>query len=402
MNMMAARPLKIVDVAEFYSERGGGVRTYIRQKLAAAAALGVDMTIVAPGPFTTTETPIEGGRIRWIASPREPFDPRYFRFNDAAAIHAVLDEEAPDVVEASSPWAGARVVARWRGKAFRALVMHMDPVAVYPHTALDGLVSADTVDRACGWFWHYLRQLSRRFDQTIVAGDWLAARLTRFRLQQPVAIPFGIEKQLFSPALRCPDTRRAMLAACGIDDSDTPLLIAVSRHHPEKRLSVLIRAVARLRRRRPVGLYIIGDGPARVAIGRMAARVPGVHLAGVVSDRQRLATLLASADAFVHGGAAETFGLAVGEALCAGLPLVTPDRGGAADIARPEFAETYRTGDSRACADAIARLLARPRAPLVDAACLAADRLWTPHQHFSALFEHYRRQAREPEALAAA
>lgn len=389
---MQQTPLKVVDVAEFYSERGGGVRTYILQKLAAAAALGVDMAVVAPGPFTTTEAVAGGGRIHWIASPREPLDPRYFHFSNAAAIHAVLDAEAPDVVEASSPWAGARYVARWRGHALRTLVMHMDPVAVYPHTALDSLISADAVDRACGWFWRYLRHLSQRFDQTIVAGDWLAARLARFRLQQPVAIPFGIEKQLFSPALRCADTRRAMLAACGIDDPATPLLIAVSRHHPEKRLSVLIRAVARLRTHRPVGLYIVGDGPARAAIGRMAARVPGVHLAGVIADRHRLATLLASADAFLHGGAAETFGLAVGEALCAGLPLVTPDRGGAADIARPAFAETYATGDSRDCAAAIRRLLDRPRDTLAAAAIQAAEtNLWTPHEHFEALFSHYDR-----------
>ena len=32
--------MKIVDVAEFYAEQGGGVRTYVNHKLRAAAAAG--------------------------------------------------------------------------------------------------------------------------------------------------------------------------------------------------------------------------------------------------------------------------------------------------------------------------------------------------------------------------
>jgi len=42
--------VKIVDVAEFYAERGGGVRTYVNQKLAAAAAAGHEAVVIAPGP----------------------------------------------------------------------------------------------------------------------------------------------------------------------------------------------------------------------------------------------------------------------------------------------------------------------------------------------------------------
>ena len=41
--------MKVADVSEFYSEQGGGVRTYVLQKLAASARLGHETVIIAPG-----------------------------------------------------------------------------------------------------------------------------------------------------------------------------------------------------------------------------------------------------------------------------------------------------------------------------------------------------------------
>ncbi|MBK5910619.1 glycosyltransferase [Rhodothalassium salexigens] len=382
--------MKLVDVAEFYSEQGGGVRTYIDQKLAASATLGHETVILAPGPEDRVDAR-QGGRIVWLKSPVEPLDPRYHRFKDPGPVHAALDREAPDLVEGSSPWAGGRIVADWPGPAPRAFFIHQDPVAVYPHTFLDRRLGPDTVDRLFFWFWRYLRRLNNRYDTSIVSGQWLADRLARFGLAHLHAVPLGVRKDAFSPGLRDLQTRRAMLAACGLDGRDDALLlISVSRHHPEKRVGPMIEAVARLNRRRPVGLYLIGDGPFRKRIDRLAAKVPQVHVAGYLRDRAALARALASADAMLHGSAAETFGLVLAEALASGLPLVVPDRGGAADLADPTCAETYRPGDPADCAAAVMRLVARDRAELSAAAArAAAERVHSPEDHFRALFAHY-------------
>jgi len=123
--------MKIIDVAEFYAERGGGVRTYIHHKLAAAKAAGHEMVIVAPGPKDGCEERL-GGRIEWIASRPMPLDARYYLLLDNKAVHAVLNREKPDVVEGSSPWAGGWMVARWPGWALKSFIFHQDPVAVYP------------------------------------------------------------------------------------------------------------------------------------------------------------------------------------------------------------------------------------------------------------------------------
>ena len=47
--------MKIVDVCEFYSPTGGGVRRYINQKLELAARFGHQLTVIAPGAVTRME-----------------------------------------------------------------------------------------------------------------------------------------------------------------------------------------------------------------------------------------------------------------------------------------------------------------------------------------------------------
>ena len=380
--------MKIVDVAEFYAEEGGGVRTYIHQKLEAGRARGHDIVVVAPGPEDGEEERL-GGRIVWIKGPPLPPDPRYYILWNEGKVHAALDREKPDIVEGSSPWSGGWFAARWKGKAARTFIFHQDPVAVYPQTFLGRAFGPHRVDRMFGWYWAYLRRLSRRFDATVVSGHWLAEKLARFGVKRPEAVPFGIDKSQFSPDRADGDTRDRLLAACGVPP-DGKLLVTISRYHPEKRLGTLLAAFDRARRRRPMGLVIFGDGPLRRWVRRKAARTVGVHLAGHTKDRDELATVLASADAMLHGSSAETFGLVVAEAICSGLPIIVPDVGGAADLAAPGHGETYPAGDVQACAVAIGRMLSRPRGELASACAeMASTRVGTMDDHFAQLFDLY-------------
>jgi len=104
--------------------------------------------------------------------------------------------------------------------------------------------------------------------------------------------------------------------------------------------------------------------------------------------------VMASADAMIHGSAAETFGLVLAEALCSGTPLIVPDAGASATFAAPGYAQTYRTGDADDAAAAILHLLAGDRAAQSRMAVSAAQtRVNTVAQHFEKLFEIYERVA---------
>ena len=82
--------MKIVDVAEYYSENGGGIRTYIQAKMRIADKHGHEVVVVAPGPEDGEEEKY-GGRIVWVKGPPVPFYDAYSIMWNMRAVHRVLD-----------------------------------------------------------------------------------------------------------------------------------------------------------------------------------------------------------------------------------------------------------------------------------------------------------------------
>lgn len=379
--------MRIVDISESYSPHGGGVRTYVHAKLAAAAARGHDITIVAPGP-RDDERVVAGGRILTLASPRSPFDARYGLFASPRAVHAAVMALAPDLVEGSSPWLGGHIAGTLPCDVPRVLVFHTDPVAVWAQTILSPRVGFDRVDRLMRPAWRGLASMSARYDATVVSGLWLAQRLLAHGIRSPRVVPFGVDKSVFAGARPDPELRASLLERCGLPPS-AALVAVVGRLDPEKRVGTLIEAFSRARARRPMGLVIFGRGALRRYYAGVARRTPGVHLAGYVDGPAAMAAQLASCDALLHGGAAETYGMAVAEAICAGVPVVVPARGGAHALYEPGHAECYAPGDAAAASAALLRLLARDRDALRAACATKAATIPSLDQHFGRLFELY-------------
>ncbi|WP_091743153.1 glycosyltransferase [Phenylobacterium immobile] len=383
--------MRIVDVAEFYAPGGGGVRTYIDRKFIAAADAGHELFVIAPGPRDGFE-PRPGGGVVWVKAPGLPFDASYWMFAAAAPVHAHLDRLAPDMVEASSPWRGAWIVAKWPAARPRTMFVHADPVASYPQRLFAPHIDPDRVDRLCEPYWAYHRGLAAHFDSSVAGSAWLAKRLRDHGLSDVEAVPLGADVGAFSPALRDPGLHARLLADCGLP-AHGKVLVGVGRHHPQKRWPMLMAAVDQASSTAaPLGLIIIGEGMDRARIERAARRRPHVRLMDRTRDRAALAAILASADALLHGSESETFGLVVAEALASGLPAVLPDRGACAELASPFVSELYRAGDPAAAAAAIRRLFARDQPALRAAAADAATGVRSDAAHFRDLFAFYRRR----------
>jgi glycosyltransferase involved in cell wall biosynthesis len=101
--------------------------------------------------------------------------------------------------------------------------------------------------------------------------------------------------------------------------------ICVGELVPYKRFDLAVLAARRAKQR----LVIVGDGPSRRSLERLAEDAD-IHFAGRVSD-QRLEELLAHASVLVHPGV-EDFGIVMVEALAAGIPVLANARGGGAEI----------------------------------------------------------------------
>ncbi|MBY8823273.1 glycosyltransferase [Sphingomonas colocasiae] len=376
--------MKIVDVCAFYSPRGGGVKTYVGQKLAIAERLEQDITILAPGDDDALVEFGPRARIQTIASPRFPLDRKYWYFNDERALHAALDRLAPDFVEASSPWRSPLMVANWRPEVPKALVMHADPLSAYAYRWLEPLVSRETIDRRFARYWHHLRQLGRLYDAVVCASEDLALRMKAGGVGNVVTVQMGVEAQRFSASKRSEKMRASLLAQCDLDP-DATLLVAAGRLAPEKRLPMLVEAVTMAGLHRQLGLAIFGEGREDANILRSIGGNPHIRLFRPERDRERFAAILASADAFLHGCEAETFCMVAAEASASGIPVIVPDRGGAADFARGGMGLSYRAADH---VDLVRAILALPDGLPARSGRRAARAM---DDHFAALFAIYQR-----------
>jgi len=380
--------MKIVDVSAFYAPEGGGVKTYVEQKLLALTARGHEIVIVAPASRNSVETRGPSARIIHVASPAMPLDRRYRYFADATAVHAILDAEQPDFIEASSPWRTASIVASWPGQAQRALIMHADPLAAYAYRWFGPIADRATIDRQCQWFWNHLRRNARRFDAVICANSGFSQRLRAGGVAHVSTISMGIDSDIFTPARRDEALRIDLLLRCGLG-GDASLLLGIGRHSAEKRWPMIIDACQRASLHRPIGLVLIGGGRDTARIRRHIGHNPHVHMLAPIADRALLATVMASADALIHGCEAETFGLVAAEAAASGLPLIVPEEGGPAELVMPGCGETFASADPASAAAAIERLLSADPLRKRAAAVAVSHRIGTMDDHFDRLLATY-------------
>ncbi len=380
--------MRIVDVCALYAPRGGGVKTYVDYKLQAGAAAGHEIIILAPSGSHQAVEAHGDGRIMMVPARHFPLDRRYSYFDDEERLHAMLDALQPDLVEAASPWASASMVARWRGNAPRALIMHADPLSAYAYRWFGSVLRRETIDRGFEWFWSHLRRLDQSFDLIVSACDSLTQRLESGRLERVVTVPMGVEPGWFSPTRRNERLRARLLERCGLGP-DATLLVGAGRHAPEKRWPMVIEAVTVAGYSRPVGLVLVGDGRDRARVRRAAANNPHIQLLAPIRDRAALAELLASADALVHGSEAETFCMIAAEARASGLPVIVPDEGGAPDQARGRGGLLYKAGQAESLAVTILDFVRNdPEQQRRRSAALAAS-VTTMDDHFNQLFALY-------------
>lgn len=380
--------MRIVDVCAFYTPAGGGVRTYVERKLQAGPAAGHEIVILAPGDEDRIEEVAPGAIIATIAAAPFPLDRNYHYFDDQDRLHAALDQWRPDLVEVASPWTSAAMVGRWRGDAPRALIMHCDFLSAYPYRWLQGVFSISTIDRQLEWYWRHLRRLDRQFDFVVSASDDLTQRLRAGGVAKARTIPMGVQPGVFSPDLRDEDLRREMLAQCGLPPEAT-LLVGLGRMAPEKRWPMICEAVLAAGSHHAVGLVLFGAGRDRTRVMRATRGSPHIVVAPAIGDRDRLARMLASADALIHGCEAETFCMVAAEGAASGLPLILPDRGGAADHHRPGCGIRYAACDVHDLSERLTAFLGDDPRKDRRRAVAAAPEVRLMDAHFADLFAVY-------------
>jgi alpha-1,6-mannosyltransferase len=299
--------MHIVDSTLFYGPASGGVRTYLTAKgRRLSSRPGVSHSLVVPG----ARDGFAHG-VRSVGAPPLPFGQGYrFPVRRGPWVRALV-ELAPDVIEAGDPYLPA-----WAAlEAGRALDV---PVIGFYHSDLPRLVALRLGRVSAGWARAYVVALYRCFDRVLTPSRAMARRLAELGLTRVHVQPLGVDLERFHPRHRDPGLRREL----GVGDG-TRLLVFAGRASREKNLGVLLKASARLGN--TYRLLLVGPG--------MPRRVPdNVTVLRGFQCPEAVARVLASADALVHAGDRETFGLVVLEAMASGIPVVGVRAGAVAEL----------------------------------------------------------------------
>lgn len=163
------------------------------------------------------------------------------------------------------------------------------------------------------------RLAARRAAVTLTVSDDLAARARRAGAASVRTVA------VVAPPLP-PPGRPAGAVRAELGVGDRPLVVAMARLEPQKRLDVLVRAVAEWPDDAVPVVVIAGTGSLEPALRRLAADTGApVTLLG---RRDDVSELLAAADAVALPSAWEGYPLVAQEALRAGRPLVATAVGG--------------------------------------------------------------------------
>jgi alpha-1,6-mannosyltransferase len=339
--------MHVVDATLFYSPTSGGVKRYLlakhewmrthtnwRHSIVVPGETGAK----APGDVST----VAGGLVPGSFNYRLPLNP--LRWSRA------IDELEPDLIEVGDAfhpaWAAASV-ARRRGI----------PLIAFYHSnfpQLAGRRLGRSVQKFIEW---YVKLTYERATQVLAPSRYMVDYLKSIGVHHAKYQPLGVDLETFSPARAGRDLRWELRLP-----RHSRLLVFAGRFSAEKNIPVLVDAFRVLGE--PYHLLIIG--------GADAARENNVTRIPYCRDNRTLASYYAAADALVHAGVHETFGLVALEAMACGRPVVAMRAG-----ALPEIVDE-RMG-----------VLAEPHA---DAARAARNLASAVH----ALYE------REPDSLGAA
>lgn len=181
------------------------------------------------------------------------------------------------------------------------------------------------------WF---LRSLVRRPRvRALVHSAWNHAETTRALGVDDAAVacfPLGID---LSQARPSPEERGAARAALGL--ADGPVVTYIARLEPSKRPLLFVDVAREVLRTHPSATFVLaGSGPLRDEVAsRSAGLGAGFRSIGYV---ERVRDVLAASDLFCSTSGYEGFGLAVAEAMAAGVPVVAAASArGLADVMGP-------------------------------------------------------------------
>lgn len=310
--------MKICDLTQFYSDSGGGIRTYLDMKRKYIQQhTHFQHVLIVPGE---KDSCVEDGQLKMyrVKAARIPGSVGYRFILRLNKVFSILKSERPDVIEFATPYVLPWVVY-WYQKFYPCQTYgfyHTD----FPHAYVNIFFSRLFGSRAGQFFekiaYRYAQFVYNYSHRTLTASRILAHKLAAIGVQTIHVIPFGVDLSLFHPLNRDEKFRQKF-----IKHRNDILLLYAGRFDTEKRVLFLLEAFEKLKTFDRFSLVMIGEGPQRAQLEDAARNNKRLHILPFANNKIELAKLYASADIYVTAGPHETFGFCIAEAQASGIPV---------------------------------------------------------------------------------
>lgn len=314
-------PLTIVDINNFWSPSGGGVRRYHLQKMAFYEKQSeVHSVFIMPDEKTFTEERSEGLTIEHVEAFRFPGNWEYRFIWKQSQVRPVLEKYNPDLIEVGSPYILPTVVRRCaesiKSKAALVGFWHAD----FPVTYV-GRPVAKKVGAGIGTFcrneaFNYARTEFKKYDCIQASSKEVMARLKKNNLPDPRWIPLGCDINTFRP-----DKRDEKLVEELKEGNPERLVIFFPhRHCKEKGIDLILDAYDILTEKlgHEPAIIFAGTGPYLPQVKEAEQKHPHIRYVGFVNSAEEMARYYASADIGLALSGWETFGLSILESMASG------------------------------------------------------------------------------------
>jgi glycosyltransferase involved in cell wall biosynthesis len=176
----------------------------------------------------------------------------------------------------------------------------------------------------------YLALMPRWYPQadaicclTEAARDDLVANF-HIPLNKTVVVPNPLDLAGARAAAR-EEAGHPWLAQTPLAQRNLPVIVAAGRLEPQKRIDVLLRALAELQAKLPARLLVLGDGPQRASLESLATALGLAERVSFLGFQSNPFAFLARAQAFALSSDYEGFPMVLAEAMALGVPAVATD-----------------------------------------------------------------------------
>jgi len=201
--------MRIVQLANFYGPRSGGLRTALHHLGAGYVHKGHKVTLIVPGPHRDDELMPGGVRRITLTAPKIPGTGGY-RVVDPFRVKALLNTLRPDLLEVSDRLT-LRGMGGWaREHGVRGVVISHERLdRLLRQFLLPGTLARKVADAAN-------RRMAASYDTVVCTTAFAREEFDRIGAANVRQVPLGVDLDTFTPANQDPGLRETLAAGADL------------------------------------------------------------------------------------------------------------------------------------------------------------------------------------------